>query len=173
MRKVGAVSLPVPACDEWSPMWGENQHAHFREAKTNQNYFYKAIKWKGCVSGFVSFFAAQRREGPDYVTGHEMLGKRWRVVRNGRGSLRPVVGESATSGPSRNPTPHCSVHNAAALRASCGTSEREHPFSWLEVYPLRLQILTSLSPNTEAVSRHFTSVGFSPQAVLHKCAFVD
>lgn len=44
---VRAVGLPTPAYDEWSTMWGENQGARFRDAKTDQKSFYKAINERG------------------------------------------------------------------------------------------------------------------------------
>lgn len=48
---VRAVGLPTPVYDEWSTMWGENQHALFRDAKTDQKSFYKAVNEEvaGCI----------------------------------------------------------------------------------------------------------------------------
>lgn len=64
---VRAVGLPTPAYDEWSTMWGENQRARFRDAKTDQSLFISAINERGgCIQICVSL-GVRRREGLDYV----------------------------------------------------------------------------------------------------------
>ena len=61
---VRAVGLPAPAYDEWSTMWGENQRAHFRDAKTDQKSFYKAInEEKGGIVRCVSFLVRGSEKG--------------------------------------------------------------------------------------------------------------
>lgn len=67
---VRAVGLPTPAYDEWSTMWGENQRARFRDAKTNQKTFYKAINERGGCIQICVFFGVRQREGFDYVKVH-------------------------------------------------------------------------------------------------------
>lgn len=49
-------------------MWGENQRARFRDAKTDQKSFYKAINERGGCIQICVFFGARQREGLDYVT---------------------------------------------------------------------------------------------------------
>lgn len=71
-------------------MWGENQHALFRDAKTDPKSFYKAVIESGgaCVCAAVRFwvfFGARQREGLDYVmvrgAGRERRRAVWREWR--------------------------------------------------------------------------------------------
>lgn len=81
---VRAVGLLAPAYDEWSTMWGENQHAHFRDAKTDQKSFYKAINEEKEGEGAVVmcvFFGARQREGFDYVMGRRARREQLHVVK--------------------------------------------------------------------------------------------
>lgn len=55
-------------------MWGENQRARFRDAKTDQKFFLQGNKWEvvvmvGCIQ-ICAFFGVRQREGLDYVMGH-------------------------------------------------------------------------------------------------------
>lgn len=65
---VRAVGLATPAYDEWSTMWGENQHALFRDSKTDQRFFSKVIN--GGLGGgfrFMFFFSYDSARGPSVV----------------------------------------------------------------------------------------------------------
>lgn len=101
-----------------------------------------------------SFFRTIQREGPLLCDGP------WHVVwavecgNRSRGDLFFGAGKEATSGPSRNPSPHYSIHEAEAPRAPLGMNERVPPLLVIRSFPPPppAQILISLSSIMEVVS---------------------